>query len=112
MGKTSWARALGDHFYCNNMFNVSELDPTKRYCVFDDIRLTNINYWHWKPWFGGQHEFTVTDKYRKKRRFRWGKPVIWLCNPASDPRKVDIPYDEKEWLEECCYFVEINNTMY
>lgn len=112
MGKTEWARCLGPHFYCCHYFNVSELDEAKRYAVFDDIRIDEKTYWHWKPWFGGQKEFTVTDKYRKKRRFRWGKPVIWLCNPASDIRKLSLDIAEMDWLKESCVFVEVNNTLY
>ncbi|AGU67647.1 replication associated protein [Faeces associated gemycircularvirus 12] len=86
--QTEWARCLGDHFYNSTWFNLDEVDPSKKYAVFDDIRLNEKSYWSWKPWFGGQKEFTVTDKFRHKRKLMWGKPIIWVCNPASDPRNI------------------------
>lgn len=112
IGKTEWARCLGEHFYNCGAFNLDDVDPSKRYAVFDDIRLTEQNYWYWKCWFGGQKQFTVTDKYRKKRTVHWGKPVIWCCNKASDPRRVNLDWDEKEWLEDSCTFIECDNKLY
>nr|QJB18726.1 MAG: replication-associated protein [Genomoviridae sp.] len=113
IGKTEWARSLGDHFYNATWFNIDEVDPSKDYAVFDDIKLNEKTYWSWKPWFGGQKEFTVTDKYRKKRKLIWGKPIIWICNPASDPRNIQgLDYSEHEWLRLRCIFVELADKLY
>lgn len=112
MGKTEWARCLGDHFYCCHYFNLDDVDTSKRYAVFDDMRLDERSYWNWKAWLGGQKQFTVTDKYRKKFTLKWGKPVIWLCNPASDLRDLNIGVAEQEWLRESCVFVDVVNTLF
>jgi len=78
-GKTLWARSQGDHFYMCNMFNVDKLDSSVTYGVFDDIHPTLFGH-NWKPWIGCQQEFTVTDKYRKKKSVVWGKPSIFIFN--------------------------------
>lgn len=112
MGKTEWARCLGDHFYNCHYFQLADVDPTKRYAVFDDIRLNENNYWNWKPWLGGQKQFTVTDKYRKKKTIRWGKPIIWCCNRASDLRRLNVDVDEMDWIKESCIFVELDSKLF
>lgn len=91
-GKTEFIRTkLGpNHIYCCNYFTLTAFEPfiagkiyPKAY-VFDDIRLDEFRAW--KPWFGCQKEFTVTDKYKKKVTLKFGSvPFIWLCNPENDP---------------------------
>lgn len=103
---------MGEHFYCGTFFNLDDVDTSKRYAVFDDIRLDEKSYWYWKAWLGGQEQFTITDKYRKKFTIKWGKPVIWLCNPASDLRKLNLEIEEGDWLRESCVFVNVEERMF
>lgn len=112
MGKTAWARSHGPHFFNSNYYNLEYIDTSKDYGVFDDIHINEKTYWNFKSWFGGQHEFTATDKYKKKQRIIWGKPLIWCCNPASDPRNLGIGADEMDWLRESCVFAEVVVPMF
>lgn len=51
-----------------------------KYAVFDDFPWDTMKRFY-KQWFGAQKIFTLTDKYRAKKTIKWGKPIIWLCNP-------------------------------
>ncbi|QCX35055.1 replication-associated protein [Blackfly DNA Virus 18] len=52
------------------------------YVVFDDISWDSIKGTA-KSWFGAQRDFTVSDKYRRKRRMPGGVPCIFLINPDA-----------------------------
>ena len=58
-------------------------------------------------------QFTVTDKYRKKRTIKgWNKPTIWLCNQNPfnfDERTAGIDY---EWLRGNSVVVKIDRQLY
>ena len=78
-----------------SMWNVDTLVSNSKYLVVDDCKLTPA----FKPFWFGQREFEVTDKYRHKRHVTWGKPTIWLCNEGADPIKEEF-FDE-DWLSNC-----------
>ena len=75
------------------------------YAIFDDIQ-GGFEFFHsYKGWLGAQKEFVITDKYRKKKTVKWGKPSIMLMN--DDPggcAKAD--YD---WLQGNCYIIHITD---
>lgn len=104
LGKTDWARAVGPHMYFNGMFDLSAWSDNAAYAVFDDF--DDWAQWRsWKQWLGAQHEFTVTDKYMRKRTIRWGKPCILLSN--------DLPiFKDMIWLRANCFVVEVLNKMF
>lgn len=52
------------------------------YIIFDDIQWDSIKS-SAKSWFGAQRDFSVSDKYRRKRRIPGGIPCIFLVNPDS-----------------------------
>ncbi|ORX44058.1 hypothetical protein BCR36DRAFT_373539 [Piromyces finnis] len=80
-GKTEWARSLGKHMYFNNLLNMDDWDDTADYIILDDFSSDITKFLpSWKCFFGGQKQFTLTDKYRGKRTVKWGKPMIWLSN--------------------------------
>jgi len=79
-GKTEWARSLGTHNYFNDMVNFAEWNEDAGYTIFDDFEFESYMAKHWKSWFGCQKEFTVTDKYTRKKVIRGRRPFIWLCN--------------------------------
>lgn len=70
------------------MWDLSALDGlpsdfwNNGYIVFDDIDWTSISS-SAKSWFGAQRDFSVSDKYRRKRRIPGGIPCIFLVNPDS-----------------------------
>lgn len=114
-GKTEWARSLGSHIYLSSYFNLDtflEGLPTSSYLVLDDIPVDNKPFW--KSFFGGQKEFTLTDKYRKKVKVRWGKPCIYLCNPDLSPWAVGtrLSTDFLDWLDDNTVKVTLTNKLY
>lgn len=106
-GKTEWARSLGAHWYFNGLFNMDEIHGSVDYAVFDDV---NIEFFlgQYKGWFGAQKEFTLTDKYKGKRKLLWGKPIIWCCNESPmNSKGVD-----SDWLEANTMVVYIANKLF
>lgn len=77
-----------------------------------------------KEWFGAQALVTVKKMYRDPVQMKWGKPCIWLAN--SDPRdqlkaditdrtpkgRVDLIYEDINWLEANCIFVELKEPIF
>lgn len=108
MGKTEWARSLGRHSYFAEMFNLDDFKCDGEYAIFDDFKLESIITY--KGWFGGQKEFTVTDKYRHKKTIKWGKPSIFLCNPDRKPHFVDSI--SQSWWDSNVLTVFINTTLF
>nr|QXN75561.1 MAG: replication associated protein [Genomoviridae sp.] len=107
-GKTEWARHLGNHAYFGGLFSLEEDLSSAKYAIFDDI-CGGISFFpQYKSWLGMQLEFYCTDKYKKKKLVKWGKPCIWLSNedPRMDP-KADI-----EWLEGNCIFVNVTTPLF
>lgn len=106
MGKTLWARSLGEHAYHGGLFCIDE--PTDvNYAIFDDIS-GGLAYFHgYKSWLGHQRYFYATDKYRAKKLIEWGKPAIYISN--NDPREDNGA--DREWLDANCIFIEINSKI-
>lgn len=107
IGKTHWARSLGEHMYFNHLFNIDLWNPQAKYIIFDDMEIDYIPAL--KAFWGAQQEFTLTDKYRKKRNIQFGKPMIFLCNEDFDPRKSKL---WSLWHSNNCTFVEVENNFY
>lgn len=109
LGKTLWARSLGRHAYFGGLFNMEDvmnLDDVE-YAVFDDMQ-GGFDFFHaYKFWLGCQDEFTVTDKYKGKRKIKWGKPSIWLCNINPAGEKVDW-----DWVEGNCAIVGLQEPIF
>lgn len=80
------------------------------YIVFDDIDWDSIRA-SAKSWFGAQRDFSVSDKYRRKRRIAGGIPCIYLCNP--DAYCGDFyNFIWSEWGRENINVVTILNKLY
>lgn len=89
----------------SNDFNVDVLDDKAEYGVMDDLTLRDLRK-TWKGFIGGQTDVTVTDKYRGKRVYAGGKPLIWCTN--DDPREEEqLSERDKRWLEGNCIFHKI-----
>lgn len=89
------------------MTNMDTFDNTADYIIFDDFDFEFMP--QKKSWWGAQHEFNVTDKYRKKQTITWGKPLIYLCNPDSDPYRSKL---WNEWFEATCIRVVLDNKLF
>lgn len=81
MGKSSWARSLGEHVYWNIMANVKTAKLDAPLLIIDDFPV--MPSW-WKAAIGGQEEWTLTDKYCSKRDVFGPKVVIFLFNNMPD----------------------------
>ena len=109
-GKTEWARSLGKHMYFNNLLNLDNWDESADYIVLDDFSNDIIKYLPcWKCFFGGQREFTLTDKYRGKRTVKWGKPMIWLSN--EDLFK-NLNIEHVNFIKRNCDVIVLNCNLY
>lgn len=103
LGKTLWARSLGNHAYFGGLFCLDESTVNVEYAVFDDMQ-GGLEFFHgYKFWLGCQSQFYATDKYKGKKLIDWGKPSIWLSN--QDPRE-DKGADV-DWLNGNCVFVRL-----
>lgn len=108
MGKTIWARSLGEHAYFGGLYSMDEGIDHAAYAIFDDIQ-GGLQFFHaYKFWLGHQQQFYVTDKYKSKRLVRWGRPAIWISN--DDPR--DNIGADRHWLEANCEFVYIDSPLF
>nr|QTZ83226.2 MAG: replication-associated protein [Gemykolovirus] len=112
LGKTTWARSLGHHFSIEERWDMKKLDETAEYAVFNDMRGgLNTGYFGYKTWLGGQFEFTVEDKYCRKKTIKWGKATIWTSNedPRLDEKNTGIDWD---WMDKNCVFYELTHTIF
>ncbi|UJO02125.1 Rep [Molossus molossus associated gemykibivirus 5] len=108
MGKTLWARSLGNHAYFGGLFSLDEDIENVDYAVFDDM-MGGLEFWHaYKFWLGAQKQFYATDKYRGKKLLTWGRPCIYVAN--NDPRQ-DKNADV-EWLEGNCVFHYVSEPLF
>jgi len=96
-------------YFCG-LFNLDEWNDDAKYAVFDDI---NWKFFpNWKPFFGSQKRFTVTDKYRKKRTVNWGRPCIVLGNEDdTDPTRV-VSRAELDWIDLNCDIVRLSVPLF
>lgn len=101
-----------------SMFNLNIWDNDAEYLILDDIPFEHLGDKRKALW-GAQKEMVLSDKYCKKRNVRWGKPMIFLCNPGEDFR--NLPFTEKsglrnglelEWYTANCTVVTINEKLW
>lgn len=94
-------------YHCG-LFNLDEWDGDADYCVLDDI---DAGYFpSWKSFMGAQKEFVLTDKYRRKKTVKWGKPTIWLQNPDTDMRRTLVRH--MDWLRANVIFIDLEKPMF
>jgi len=112
-GKTEWARSLGKaiakkHIYFANFFDLQGWSDDFAYGIMDDFVSLPTS---WKFFLGAQKEGILTDKYRKKRRVRNGKPWIWICNADGDFSRT-ISRTQLEWVRANCLIYELTGPLY
>jgi len=89
------------------MSDLALFDEEAAYLVADDIPFQFFP--NKKQWFGAQIEFTATDKYSRKKTIRWGKPLIFICNPEDDP---SITPFWSHWFDDNTIRVEITDSLF
>lgn len=76
-----------------DLLSIKDRASTREYIVLDDVPDNKIgNRWVWQHYnalFKGQEWVTLTDKYRPKRTFKWGKPLIYSTNEFPDEEHVE-----------------------
>lgn len=83
---------------------MDELYANILYAVFDDF--PDWSKWSsYKQWLGAQQEFTITDKYKAKKKFTWGKPCIILTNTLPN-------FEDTNWINLNCTTIFIQNKLY
>lgn len=98
------------------MWDLSALDGLNSdfwnngYIIFDDIDWDTIKS-SAKSWFGAQRDFSVSDKYRRKRRIVGGLPCIFLINP-DDYTGDCYDFINSDWGKHNIHVVTINNKLY
>jgi len=115
-GKTAWARCLGPHAYVANQWNLDSFDGLPStfwhngYVVFDDIDWDTLKS-SAKSWLGAQRDFSVSDKYRRKRRIPGGIPSILLVNPEDYCGELS-QFCNGPWGKENIDVVILDNKLY
>lgn len=108
LGKTAWARSLGTHMYMHGMFNLENWDDNARFLIIDDIEWTYFPAK--KQLLGGQTNFVLSDKYRRKRNVIGGHPCIYLMNRDNWH---EIEKDKMyEWIKGNSVEVFLENQLY
>lgn len=82
-------------------------DDDAEYLVLDDFQDWS-KFFMFKQFFGGQEEFVVSDKYRKKRSVKWGKPCIILANDKPNW----FWSEDYHWMEANVITVKIENKLF
>ena len=93
LGKTEWARSLGNHIYMQGAFNLDKWKDDADYNVLDDLKWKYIP--NAKQLLCCKGESELTDKYRAKKTVMVNKPCIVLWNPDSDIEGFDP--EEEYW---------------
>lgn len=104
------------------MWNLEVWDDGADYLVIDDV---DFDFFTGgismrKALWGAQKEFSVTDKFKRKRQIKWGKPMIWICNEDDDPfvmlnKRGDaflLKGSTRDWYEANCKKVVIAQPLY
>jgi len=89
------------------MSDIATFDEQAEYLIMDDIP---FNYMpNKKQWWGAQLEFTATDKYHRKKQIKFGRPLIYICNPDEHPRRTPF---WNEWFRDNCVEIDIWTSLF
>jgi len=104
-GKTSLARSIGRHWYMQSSWSIDNFcDNDGLYGVLDDIPWDGLKY-AYKSLLGCQKDVTWTDKYRSKKTFKFGYPVIVVSNHLPT-----FTEEERSWLSVNVDFYQFNDS--
>lgn len=86
------------------MFSLDTFNPDAEYAIFDDWEDWD-RFYNYKQFLGAQEEFVVSDKYRKKRTIRWGKPCIVISNTLP-------AFKDMDWIHLNCVIYYVNEPLF
>lgn len=105
-GKSSLACSLGPHWYMQANWNLSNIaDVANTYGVLDDIEWDVLSR-NYKSILGRQVMVDLTDKYKHKKSYTLGFPVIILTNELPEFTEA-----QKEWLRGNVDFFSLDNPV-
>ena len=105
-GKTSLARSIGRHWYMQSTWHLDKYcDDQGVYGVLDDLPWESLKH-NYKSLLGCQEDVSWTDKYRAKKHFQFGYPVIVCTNHLPD-----FSEEEKSWLRSNVVFFQFNSSV-
>lgn len=108
LGKTALARSIGKHFYIGGTWNVDKIQEGAEYGVIDDLPWEDLSFKdNYKKLLGLQKDFTLTDKYRHKKEFKLGIPMIVCTNELPSFKET-----ERNWLMVNVQFYRIYHPIY
>lgn len=120
-GKTEYIRTLLHHSNCDYVYmnadwnaNAFPVDISNvRFVVLDDIPVSRFLKWPWKPFFGCQRQFVITDKYKAKRNIIFPQPwsLIWLCNRDDNLLNNHKVWDPRLPIVEAREYLEQQNVL-
>ena len=103
---------------CEN-FYLEAWDREAEYLIIDDIDFERFGSYGRKSLWGAQREVVLTDKYMRKMKVLWGKPMIYLCNADQVyNRVVDkrgnnvLSFDQTEWYDANTCLVSVSTPMW
>jgi len=119
LGKTEWARSLGQHIYQTGIWDPSVWTSVADYLVVDDLGFQYLGGLRKGIW-GAQEVITVGGKFAHNRQVQWGKPLIFCCNPGEDFRYMFdksgrnslLSDSERDWYEQNSVIVNVSERMY
>lgn len=83
---------------------MEQLNNEAEYAIFDDFE-DWTTFKQYKQWLGAQKQFVVTDKYKKKIDYFWGKPSIILTNIYPE-------FKDQDWIVANCFICKLNKALY
>lgn len=107
LGKTEWARSLGEHSYWNNYVTVEGRNINARYAVIDDMESFD-RFNGAKSFFGCQKVVGFNPKYSKLQQWSWGIPTIWLFNELP----LGITFPDNNYYVQNSVIIKIDNPLY
>lgn len=93
---------MGEHAYIANQWDLSAFDCktdafwNTGYVIFDDVAWDTFKH-SAKSFCGCQRDFSVTDKYKRKKRLVGGLPSIVLLNPDAEDYDSWITFYNSDW---------------
>lgn len=85
IGKSCWARSLGEHIYYQRGVNWDKWNDNAEYIVIDDMSWEILNKTgNKKVLLGCQSEYEVNPKCKQIRTIKGGIPCIYLTNDLPE----------------------------
>lgn len=100
------------------LWNLSAWDSEADYLLLDDVSFKHIGGSRKGIW-GAQKEIVLDGKYMRRKSYKWGKPLIFLCNEDNFYRTLKndrglsyLTDHEMDWYDANSVVVEITRRMY